>query len=240
VCGLAVVFERAGLPTTTIALVREHAERMHPPRALWVPFGMGRPFGAPDAPALQRHVVETALGLLEQAGQDPLLVDFLQDAPTGDAREIWRPAAELSAGALPAEGAEPEALAEALRREAAVMLPRHAAAAAAHQRTTTGASGQSTESCVALVAGCLTGEDPPETPGGLSGGMLLKLAAEDIHAAWCEAAAHGSSPSADALASWYWRETAAGRAVRALNRRLEGHKNRRLRTLSDGLLVPGM
>ena len=46
--GLAKFLEDEGLATTLIALVREQAADVAPPRALWVPFELGRPFGAPD------------------------------------------------------------------------------------------------------------------------------------------------------------------------------------------------
>jgi hypothetical protein len=34
--------EREGIPTTGISLVREHTEKIRPPRALWVTFELGR------------------------------------------------------------------------------------------------------------------------------------------------------------------------------------------------------
>ena len=58
---LAHYFEEEGLATTAIALVRHHAERIRPPRALWVPFELGRPLGAPDEPDFQKRVLRAAL-----------------------------------------------------------------------------------------------------------------------------------------------------------------------------------
>jgi len=51
VCGLAHFFEDEGISTVVIALVREHAEAIRAPRALWVPFELGRPLGAPNEAA---------------------------------------------------------------------------------------------------------------------------------------------------------------------------------------------
>ena len=56
--------EEEGVPTTQISLVREHTAAMNPPRALWVPFILGRPFGVPNDPAFQRRVLLAVLGLL--------------------------------------------------------------------------------------------------------------------------------------------------------------------------------
>jgi hypothetical protein len=49
---------------------------VRPPRALWVPFPHGYPFGAPNDPALQRRVVEAALRLFESVGPPPVLEDY--------------------------------------------------------------------------------------------------------------------------------------------------------------------
>ncbi|MCH7711818.1 MAG: hypothetical protein IH903_09315, partial [Proteobacteria bacterium] len=53
------------MPTTQISLIREHTEKIVPPRALWVPFELGRPFGAPDDSGFQKRVLLGALELLE-------------------------------------------------------------------------------------------------------------------------------------------------------------------------------
>ena len=47
---------------------------MNPPRALWVPFELGRPIGAPDEPDFQRRVVEAALALFA-APDGPVFLD---------------------------------------------------------------------------------------------------------------------------------------------------------------------
>ena len=55
--GLSIFFEEAGLSTTGISLIRINTEKVAPPRALWVPFELGRPLGAPSDPAFQRRVL---------------------------------------------------------------------------------------------------------------------------------------------------------------------------------------
>ena len=76
--------ETAGIATTGISLVRDHTERMRPPRALWVPFELGRPFGAPGDAGFQHRVLAAALALLD-APSGPVLADFPDDAPTSTA-----------------------------------------------------------------------------------------------------------------------------------------------------------
>ncbi|MGR8920923.1 MAG: selenoprotein B, partial [Gammaproteobacteria bacterium] len=84
--GLAHHLETAGIATTQVSLVRLHSEIMRPPRALWVSFELGRPFGPPDDAAFQRRVVRAALELLE-AEAGPLLVDYPEDAPPSSGEE---------------------------------------------------------------------------------------------------------------------------------------------------------
>ena len=75
---VAAEMERRGIATVVIQLLREIAEAVRPPRALFVPFPFGYPFGAPDHPALQRRVVEAALALVEADGAEP---PVLRDLP---------------------------------------------------------------------------------------------------------------------------------------------------------------
>lgn len=68
--------EEEGLATTQISLIREHTVRIRPPRALWVPFPLGRPMGEPGDTAGQIRVLTAALRLFE-ADQGPVLVDWV-------------------------------------------------------------------------------------------------------------------------------------------------------------------
>jgi hypothetical protein len=77
---LSHYLEREGLATTQISLIREHTQTIRPPRALWVPFELGRPFGSPGNADFQKQVLIAALRLLE-APEGPLLVDFSEEAP---------------------------------------------------------------------------------------------------------------------------------------------------------------
>ena len=72
--------ESEGIATASISLVREHTEVMQPPRALWVPFPLGRPMGVAHDPAFQRRVLRALLALFERPS-GPVLEDFPEDAP---------------------------------------------------------------------------------------------------------------------------------------------------------------
>lgn len=74
---VAAELERRGVATVVIQLLREVAEKVRPPRALFVPFKHGYPLGAPNDPSRQHQVIEAALGLLEDESlTPPALVDY--------------------------------------------------------------------------------------------------------------------------------------------------------------------
>jgi hypothetical protein len=83
---VAAELERRGISTVAIQLLRISAERVRPPRALFVPFPHGYPLDAPDEPARQHAVIEAALSLFEMPDQSPpVLVDLESpDPPAGE------------------------------------------------------------------------------------------------------------------------------------------------------------
>ena len=79
---VAAELERQGIATVAIQLLREVAERVRPPRALWVPFRHGYPLDAPQNPASQHAVIEAALRLLENSElRPPVLADYELSSP---------------------------------------------------------------------------------------------------------------------------------------------------------------
>ena len=83
VCGIAYYLESEGIQTAGIALFREIAETMRPPRILWVSFPLGRPLGKPSDAVFQTEVIKHALALLE-AEPGPVLEDYPIDLPDID------------------------------------------------------------------------------------------------------------------------------------------------------------
>ena len=74
---VAAEMERQGISTVVIQLLREVAERVRPPRALFVPFRHGYPLGRPGDKVLQHAVLEAALDMLEDSSiRPPVLVDY--------------------------------------------------------------------------------------------------------------------------------------------------------------------
>ena len=68
---VAAELERRHISTVVIQLLREAAERVRPPRALWVPFKHGYPLDTPNHSPRQHAVIEAALELLENRSLTP-------------------------------------------------------------------------------------------------------------------------------------------------------------------------
>jgi hypothetical protein len=74
---VAAEMERRGIATTSVTMLREVTEKVHPPRALCVPFPLGSPLGRPNDPDLQTRVLRQAFALLDLPGPGPVLADFV-------------------------------------------------------------------------------------------------------------------------------------------------------------------
>ncbi len=232
--GLAHYFEAAGIPTTLISLIRVHTEKMRPPRALWVPFELGRPFGPPGDAAFQTRVLEHALGLLEEAS-GPLLVDYPEEA-TASTQEAggWVCPVQFRAPTAEAVGS---GLAQSVRDEVNRLAIWYDRALRLRQRTTVGVSGLDIAEIVSLLLAPLS--DVGEGAALAYSADAIRLAAEDLKAYYSEAAtAQPGVASSDELQRWFWRETAASALLRALQARFADTEDPALRLLSELLLVP--
>lgn len=229
--------ERGGVPTTQISLIREHSERIRPPRALWVPFELGCPFGVPHDAAFQTRVLEAALRLLE-AASGPVLADFPDDAPDVQADSgPW--ACPLPLPAPVPQEADAGKLQQAFAREFAQLLPWYTLARQSRKRTTLGLSDLPPEEIGPFVARFL--EDPlPSSPrDDLPLGAIFKLAAEDLKALYIEAVtAQPAGPTE--LARWFWNETHAGELLRALRTKLAQSDDPMLKLVANIALVPAL
>ncbi|NOT63355.1 MAG: hypothetical protein HOP19_24360 [Acidobacteria bacterium] len=61
---MQAALERVGITTVSVTLLREITAVIKPPRALFVPFPLGFPLGAPHDAAIQHRVIAAALDLL--------------------------------------------------------------------------------------------------------------------------------------------------------------------------------
>lgn len=233
--GLGHIFEEAGVPTTQISLVREHTEQIQPPRALWVPFELGRPLGAPGDAPFQHRVLRATLELFErEAG--PVLEDFPDDAPgVSDDAEGW-------ACALQRGGADEESLPESFLAEFERMQTWYERAVSERGRTTYGASGLSPGELASFLGACHRGStDAPATGADPTFAGMMKLASEELMVVYQEAAtAQPGKRRASALevANWFWGETQAGALLLELKGRFSASDDPAIQFLGNVLVVP--
>lgn len=82
---IQAAIEREGISTVSVSLLREVTEIIRPPRALFAPFPLGYPLGAPNNAALQHDVIAQALSLLTRTDV-PVFEEFkeMKEASTGE------------------------------------------------------------------------------------------------------------------------------------------------------------
>jgi len=204
--------EREGVPTAQISLIREQTVAIRPPRALWVPFMLGRPFGAPNDPEFQRRVLRALVYLFERSA-GPVLEDFPDEAPAGEAQDSGF-ACPVSFAPARAEG---DGHARAMQDEIGRLATWYDLAKKRRGRTTVGVFGATVKEAARHVASYLDGA--PESPpaAGWSAGIAVKRACDDIKAYYYEAvAAQPGNLAPKAIENWFWRETAAAKAFLAI------------------------
>ena len=224
-CALSYFLETEGLSTTGISLVREHTEAMAPPRALWVPFPLGRPLGAAGDTAFQHRVIAAALALLDRP-EGPVLEDFPEPAPDDGSGEPWSCPVRFAQAAVET-GAGPAA-----RAELAGLVTWHDLATRRRGQTMAVTSGLAIEQCLELVV------DACET-GRTDDVRRLKAATDDLKTYYREAVtARPGTPPAGAVDAILWNESALGRLLRFLAARGAKSDDATLRFFADNSVVP--
>lgn len=224
--------EREGVPTAQISLIREQTAAIRPPRALWVPFMLGRPFGAPDEPDFQRRVLRALLALFERSS-GPVLEDFPDDAPGGSAQADGY-ACPVSFAPAPAH---PAGVAQALHAEIGQLAPWYDLARKRRGRTTVGVFGSNVEAAARHIVAFIGGV-APSVPG-MQPGVAVKRACDDVKAYYYEAmAAQPGSLAPRAIEELFWNETAAATALLAVWRICLSSDDESLKPLRLVGLVP--
>jgi hypothetical protein len=196
---LARVFEAAGLATVQLTLVREHTEKVKPPRALFCPFPFGRALGKPNDSAFQQRVLAQAFGLLDRP-VGPVLEDYPEDI--------------VPAGAPPPTVAErpvdPAFELTSLRGYYTQFVEQHGG------RTAVGLAGVPStrlRGLVRLLEQYADGEEIDAPERGLETSVLqyVRYACDDLKAFYREARLQ-QRPNSDgpAIEAWFWSETALG------------------------------
>ena len=213
---LARAIEETGLPTVCIALVREHAERVKPPRTLWVPFPFGFALGNPDDPPFQQKALSAALSLLSE-NDTPVLAEFPDDA---DAPPVLLQASAAQAQAANRDG-DPANEVTALRGYYERWVDEH------EGRTMVGLSGvpqRQFRGLVRAMQAFASGDDTAFAgiaPEDVPPARFVRLASDDLKAFYMEARfSQRPQDRDDELQRWFWSETAMGSLIAAIASRL--------------------
>jgi hypothetical protein len=230
VSALGHYLEEEGIATVGIGLIRPQTEKTKPPRALWVPFELGRPIGPPSDPGFQKRVLLAALRLLERDQGPVMIEDFPDDDPRARPDPAWHP---------PAVAATTGDLADRLEAEIPRLRDAHRRWVAQYGRTTVGLSGLPISECSRYIADWVRGKSPPSVREGYSAPLLLRFAVDDVKAYYLEAAAAGTArPSSRQLGGWFWNESAAGAALYSLREACLASDDERLKLIAGNFIVP--
>jgi hypothetical protein len=248
VSALGHYLEEEGVASVAIALIRPQAEHTRPPRALWVPFELGRPIGPPSNPVFQRRVILSALRMLVEAGGPVRIVDFPDDDPREAPDPNWHaPVASSDAFSSPAPASGggsrwglDAALGDAVEGELRALAPAYAASCVARERSTVALSGLPPAECGAYVAAWLRGERPASPVADMSPGLALRFAIDDLKAFALEAAlVPGTKPSSKQLGDWMWDESVLGAGLQVLRRTILAGDDERLKAAA-AFFVPAL
>jgi len=227
---LARVFEEHGLVTTSISLVREHTEKVKPPRALFVPFPFGHPLGEADDAELQTRVMRAALALIDR-DTGPVLEDYPEDIYADQDINLAQ-ASSVSQPAVPADVAF----------EVTTLRPYYEQWVSTHAgRTAVGVTRvdqRRFRGLVRLLEAYAEGReiDVPERNTDVPLPQFVRWAADDLKAFYLEARMQQKpTASFQELNAWLWEQTALSNLLRAVRDRLRAQGDPRLDALAFGI-----
>ncbi len=214
--------------------MREQTATMRPPRFLWVPFELGRPFGAPNEPDFQRRVLRSALDLLERTDGPVVLADFPDDAPVSDEETVW--ACPVSYAPKPSE--EPEFVVETLS-EIRLLAPWTEVPGARVFTPNSGMDHPTMIRYLAALVAATTFDDVAEFLDGRPVVELTRLVADDLRTWYLLAARQRPGhPTTTELNSWFWQQTAIARLLGQVAGRLLRDDNPMVLAFASRALIP--
>jgi hypothetical protein len=228
---LARVFEEHGLVTTSISLVREHTEKVKPPRALFVPFPFGHPLGEANDPELQTRVMRAAFALLDQP-QVPVLEDYPEDVYSGQDINL-----------VQASGVSQPDVATDVAFEVTSLRPYYEQWVAAHAgRTAVGVTRveqRRFRGLIRILEAYAEGRDTdgvPEWNPEVPLPQFVRWAADDLKAFYLEARMQQKpAASFQELNEWLWSETALSNLLRRVRDRMRSAGDPKLDAIAFGI-----
>ena len=227
---IARVFEDAGLSTTVVALVKEHAARVKAPRSLSVPFPYGSALGRANDPAFQHKVISAALDLL-QNNDTPVMGEFPE---SGEG-----PVNLLQASAVQVDGAkslsDPADELTALRTYYERWVENQGG------RTLVGLTSvpqRRFRGIVRYLQNYAQGKngETPERPDGVSESLYIRWCIDDLKAFYYEARMEQRPGAGEGeLHTWFWGETAMGGLIVDIGKHMEASEDPEVKGTAFGL-----
>ena len=227
---LARVFEEHGLATTSISLVREHTEKVKPPRALFVPFPFGHPLGEANDPDLQARVMRAAFELLDRE-TGPVLEDYPEDIYSDEDINL----AQVSSVATPDIPTDVAFELTTLRPYYEQWLDAHGG------RTAVGVTRvdqRRFRGLVRLLEAYAEGReiDSPEWNRDVPLPQFVRWSADDLKAFYLEARMQQRpGASFQELNGWLWSGTALSNLLRAVRDRMRAQGDPKLDAIAFGV-----
>ena len=214
---------------------------MRPPRALFVPFELGRPFGPPNKPDLQQRVLFDVLKLLER-NDGPLIEDFVSSLADDNVSEE-----ENEGWSCPVNLVNPrndltdiQNLALDLKQEIVLLHPWYQESIESFGgRRLDGLTPYSPEEIVDIL---LSFVEDPQIESFLSDQPIsraLKLTADDLkHFYFQSAMARPTNISDGQLENWFYGETLAGKLLIKIRAICLDHDSKTLQLIGRTNFVP--
>ena len=226
---LARCFEEAGISTTGVVFVKEHAERTKPPRMLWVPYAFGNALGRAGDPLIQHQVMKAAFDLLD-AEKGPVLEEFEDDTVPADL--LQASGAERSDAS---KGLNPADELTALRPYYERWVEKNGG------RTAVGVSGvpqRRFRGIVRFLEGYTAGEDTDYDgrPDGVGVPQFIRYCVDDLKAFYYEARMEQRPGVEDSeIHEWYWGETAMSALIVRLTETMNQSEDPAVKAIPYGL-----
>ena len=242
-CALGQYLEREGLPTVVLSLIREHSDAIKPPRALWVPFELGRPLGPPGDGDFQRRVLQRLLTMFEETA-GPVSAAFEEEIPSvpnaADNQATW--VCPVSFPKPISDPSSSSSIGAAVKHEVQSLEPWFELSRERRGRTTVGLSNRPIQEIVDLLAGYVGSGDLGLNGdcGQLPAHQRIKYAMDDLLAFYQESATAQPGPQAGSrdILKWFWTDTEAGQLFAKVKDRALAGDDESLQFIVSRLLIP--
>jgi len=201
-----------------------HLEKIRPPRALWVPFELGRPCGAPSESEFQRRVLLQALQMVETSDK-PTLEQFSTDDPRSFPNQDWQPPQLDSA--------------KNISEETTALKSHYQRYCVRQSRTSVGVAKTPVADLATLFDRVFEDKKFSELREDLSPRLMYRLALDDLKAYYIEAAlASEYQPCSKQVYDWLWEETLLGTRMKEMRKRLMTSDDVKHNDLGTKFIVP--